>query len=129
MAVGLAPAVANAILDRLCRNQAWTAPTALWLKWHVGDPGAAGSANPAANTTRIQATFGSAAAGGLISNTALIQVASAPNAEDYSHYSAWDASAAGAFQFSGVITANAVAVADVFEIPIGDLDVSLNVAA
>lgn len=129
MAVGLAPAVANAILDALCRSVAWSEPAELWVKLHIGDPGAAGTANPAGETDRVQAIFASSASGGAISNTTALVWTGVSNAEDYTHWSAWDANAAGNFQFSGLMTANAVLVGDNFTIPVGDLDVTLTVAA
>lgn len=129
MALGLAPATANAILDALCRSVTWTDPVAVFIKLHTADPGAAATTAPAGNTTRVQATFGTAAAGGTISNTVAVDWTNVSTAEDYSHFSAWDASTAGNFLFSGLITANAVAVGDNFSIPIGDCDVTLTVAA
>jgi uncharacterized membrane protein YgdD (TMEM256/DUF423 family) len=133
MAVGLAVAIANDVLDAIARNDALTTlpAAAVWIKLHTGDPGAAGATAPAGNTTRKQATFGSGAAAGLISNTAAITWTSGEvtTSEDYSHYSAWNASTAGTFLFSGVITANAVTAGDQFTIPIGDLDLSFTIAA
>lgn len=129
MAVGLAPAVANAILNALCRSTAWSEPAELWIQLHVGDPGAAGTANVATETDRIQATFGTNASGGAISNTAALSWPGVSGAEDYTHFTAWDASSSGNFQFSGLVTANAVLINDTFTIPVGDLDASLSVAA
>lgn len=129
MTVGLSPAVANAVLDALCRSVAWSDPAAVYIQLHVGDPGSAGTSNPATNTTRQQATFGSAASGGAISNTAAITWTNVAGAEDYTHYSAWDASSSGNYLFSGTVTANAVQVGDTFQIPIGDLDVTLTPVA
>ena len=129
MATGLAAATANAILDSLCRGVAWTPPDAVHIQLHVGDPGAAGTANPADETTRVEATFATPATGGGISNTAAVSWTSVSAAEDVTHFSAWDAATDGDFQFSGEITANAVMVGDGFSIPVGDLDVSLTVAA
>lgn len=128
MALGLSAANANAILNALCRATAFTGPAALWVKLHVGDPGA-GSGNAAGHTTRIQATFGSAASGGAISNTVALSWTNVSTAEDYTHFSVWDASTAGAFQFSGTISANAMQVGDTFQVAVGDLDVTLPVAA
>lgn len=129
MATGFAPATANAILNALCRNTAWTQPAAVHVKLHVGDPGASATANPAVETDRVQATFGTTASGGTISNTAALTWTSVAGAEDYTHFSAWDASTSGNFLFSGTVGANAVMVGDDFVIPVGDLDVSLSVAA
>ena len=129
MALGWAAATANAILNALCRSTPWTEPVGLFVKLHVGDPGAAATANPAGNTTRVAATFGTNAAGGAISNTAAVAWTNVGTAEDYTHFSAWDDVAAGAFIFSGTITANAVAIGDDFTIPIGDCDVTVSTAA
>ena len=133
MATGLSATIANDILDGLCRNDSMTTlpVAAVWLKLHTGDPGSAGTSNAAGNTTRKQVTFGSASSGGAISNTADItwSTGEVTTSEDYSHYSAWTASTAGTFLFSGVITANAVTAGDQFTIPTGDLDLTLTVAS
>lgn len=125
MATGLNATVANAMLNALCRDVAWTQPVANYVKLHTGDPGAAGTANAAANTTREQATF-SAASGGSLTNSADILWTSVPNAETYSHISVWDASSAGNFLYSTPLTASkTVAVGDNFDIPASDLVVNL----
>jgi hypothetical protein len=129
MAVGWAPGIANSVLDALCRSVAWTEPAEVWVKLHVGDPGAAGTSNAATETDRVQATFGVGASGGAIANTAALAWTGVAGTEDYTHFSAWDASTGGTFLFSGLITANAVTAADNFTIPIGDLDVTLAVAS
>jgi len=129
MAVGLAAATANAILNALCRSTAWTEPAEVWIKLHVGDPGSAGTSNAATETDRVQATFGTNASGGAISNTVAISWTSVAGTEDFTHYSAWDASTSGNFLWSGTMTANSVTAGDNFEIPIGDLDVTLTPVA
>lgn len=129
MAEGLSAAVANALLDAVCKATNYTAPTAVWIKLHTAAPGAAGTANAATETTRKQATFGTSASGGLISNTVALSWTNVAGTEDYTHATAWDASTAGNFLFSGTITANAVVAGDDFTIPIGDVDVSLNIAS
>src|ERR1051325_1437969 len=96
MTTGLASATLNSWLNGLCRNVAWTQPAAFWVKLHLGDPGAAGTANAAANTTRKQATF-SAASAGAITTSGDLAWTSVPNAETYSHVSFWDASTSGTF--------------------------------
>lgn len=129
MAEGWASGIANAVLDALCRSVAWTEPDEVWIQLHTGAPGAAGTANVATETDRIQATFGSAAASGAISNTAALTWTGVAGTEDYTHFSAWSASTSGTFLFSGTITANAVTTGDDFTIPIGDLNVSLPIAS
>jgi hypothetical protein len=129
MAAGLAEALANSVLDALCRGVEWTPPAALWCQLHVGDPGAAGVANPAATTARVQATFGTAADGGAVANTVALSWPDVVAAEDFTHVSAWDDETAGTFQLSGAVVADAVAVDDTFTLPVGAVVVRLNVAA
>lgn len=127
MAVGFAPATAASILDAICNNTSY-AVTEVWIKLHTGDPGAAGTSNAATETTRKQASF-AAASNGTITTDADLQWTNVAGSEDYSHFSAWTASTAGTFLFSGTITANAVTAADTFTIPTGDLDLSIAVAS
>lgn len=129
MATGLASGVANAILDALCRSVTWTEPAAFYIKLHLGDPGAAGSSNAAANTTRQAVTF-SAASSGAITNSAAVTWTSVPNTETYSHISFWDASSGGNFIGSDALdVSRSVTAGDTFEIAIGDLDLSLGALA
>ena len=129
MAVGLAVGQANGILDALLRSVAYSDPAEVWIKLHTGDPGAAGTSNAAANTTRVQATF-AAASGGASTTTADLEWTNVPNAETYSHISAWSASAAGTFLFSDALnTSRTVAIGDNFTIPTGDLDVDITIIA
>ena len=128
MAEGLSVAQANAIIASLCRGQAYTPPAAVWVKLHTGAPGAAGTSNAAGNTTRKQATFGTEA-GGAGANTTQILWSNVGTAEQYTKFTAWDASTAGNFLFSGSCTANAVAVGDNFSAEIGALTFALGVAS
>jgi hypothetical protein len=121
MAEGLSVAAANAALDTL-------GSTYPWIKLHVGAPGSAGTSNPATETTRKQATWASAASGAKTSSADLTWTAVA-GSEDFTHFTAWTASSAGSFGFSGPITANAVTAGDTFTILSGDLDYSFTTAS
>lgn len=130
MATGLASATSAALLDALFNQTNYTAPTALWLQLHVGDPGAAGTANVATENTRKDITSAFAAAsGGTVTTNAAVTWTGVSGTEDYTHWSMWSASSAGTFYISGTITANAVTTGDTFTIPAGDLDVTLSTAA
>jgi hypothetical protein len=125
MATGLASGVANSILDSLCRNVSWTAPAAFCVKLHTGDPGAAGTSNAAAETTRKAVTC-SAASSGAITNSADIAWVSVSTAETYTHVSFWSATTAGTFLGSDdLAVSRTVAVGDNFTIAAGDLDLAL----
>ena len=120
-----AEATRNSFLDAFARNVSY-ANAAVWVKLHTGDPGAAGTANAATETTRKQATFGSAAASGAISNTAAIEWTSVSTTETYTHVSLWTASTAGTFLGSDDLSSSApVTAGDTFRLPIGDLDLTL----
>lgn len=128
MALGLSATVANALLDGLGNAANWTAPTAFWAKLHVGDPGASGTSNAAVETTRKQISFG-AASGGAITNDAVVSWTNVAGTEDFTHWSAHDASTAGNFLASGTVTANAVVAGDTFSVAVGDFDMSVSTAA
>lgn len=118
-------AVRNAWLDAFARNVSY-ANAAVYVKLHTGDPGGAGTSNAAANTTRQQATFGSAASAGAISNTAVVEWTNVSNTETYSHISLWTASSGGTFLGSDDLSSTAAVTAgDTFRIPIGDLDLTI----
>lgn len=106
MTVGLATTtLANKILDHLRGGTAWTQPTGLWVKLHTnaGDPGAAGTANSSAVTTRSQATF-AAAASGAIALTGTNPSWSMTATETISYISVWDASTGGNFLWSAQLS-------------------------
>lgn len=103
MSLGLSAVnLANKMLDHLTGNATWTAPSALYVKLHKGDPGSAGTANASAVTTRKAATF-AAASSGTIALNGTLPVWARPSmtaTETISHISVWDASTSGNFLFS-----------------------------
>lgn len=117
MTTGISTTEANEALD------AWLA-SYTWVKLHIGDPGSAGTANAAGNTTRKQATWATAS-GGAVSNTNLLEWLSVSTSEDYTHISLWTASSGGTFGGSGPVTANAVTAGDTFQFAIGDIDFTI----
>ena len=129
MAVGLASAVAASMLDAFLNATAYTGPANVYLKLHVGDPGAAGAANAAVETTRKEVTFG-AASGGAITSDNAPSWTNVAGTEDYTHVSLWTAAAAGTFQGSGTVTASAVTAGDTFTLAVADVDMNLtNIAS
>lgn len=130
MAVGFSPAYANAILNSVFNGAGFTAPTELWAKLHTGDPGAAGTANPATETTRKEVTTAFAApSGGVVLSDEAVTWTSVPAAEDFTHISIWTDETAGDFVVSGTITANAMGIGDTFVLPIADISASITTAA
>lgn len=116
----------NKMLDAWAGRTTYTANAAVYVKLHLGDPGAAGTSNPAVETTRQQATFGVAAATGAISNTVAVEWTNVSTTETYSWVSCWTASSGGTFLGADDLSSTAAVTAgDTFRIPIGDLDVTV----
>jgi hypothetical protein len=125
MAIGIKDTIANAWLNGLCRNVAWTQPAAFSVNLHTADPGAARTTAPAGTTTRQQETY-SAASAGSCTTSAEINWTNVSRAETYSHDSFWDASTAGTFLGSDdLAVSRTVAVGDNFTITAGQLTVAI----
>jgi hypothetical protein len=123
MALGLTAAEANSIATAYTKGTAYNGNSVYAVKLHLGDPGAAGTTNPAVETIRQAVTFGTAASG-VISNSAAVTWTSVSTTETYTHFSAWTATTAGTFLGSGTITGGSVTAGNNFSIPIGDLDIT-----
>lgn len=95
---------------------------------HDGDPGAAGTSNVATETDRAAITY-AAASGGASSNSAAITYTNVAATETWTHFTTWDAGAAGNAGYSGTVTNGAVLAGADVEIEIGDLDVSFTLAS
>lgn len=93
MSVGPTSYLVNKLLDLAFRNVAWTPPAIVYVKAHVGDPGAAGAANASTQTTRY-ATSWAAAVSGLINISGTPEV-TLIGTETISHVSYWDAPTGG----------------------------------
>ncbi len=127
MATGISSYLADQWLDALGNNDTF-AVSAVYVKLHVGDPGAAGTSNTATETTRKEASFSAASSGTLTSDSALTWTNIA-GSQDATHFTAWDNVSAGNFLFSGTITANAYTAGDTFTIASASLTVSLTIAS
>lgn len=108
MAVGLSAVnYANKVLDHMHRAVASTAPAGNFIKLHTADPGSAGATAASSVTTRPSATFSAASAGSIaMSNTPSWASWAGTSPETVTHISDWDASTAGTFLASAVLTAS-----------------------
>lgn len=106
MTVGLSTTnYANKVLDHMHNATASTAPAGNFVKLHTGDPGAAGTSNASANTTRVTVDYASASAGSVSqTGTAPSWATWAAGSETLSHISIWDASTSGNFLCSIALT-------------------------
>lgn len=127
MATGLSAYLANSFLNALGNATSYSV-TLPYIKLHVGDPGANGTANPAVETTRKVVSFAVASAGAIASD-ADITWTNIAGSEDATFFTAWDDLTAGNFLFSGTITGNAYTAGDTYTILSGSLTASLVVAS
>ena len=127
MATGLSSYLCNSFLNALGNNTSY-AVTQVYIKLHVGDPGANATSNAATETTRKSVSFGAASAGAIASD-ADISWTNISGSQDATHFSTWDSLTAGNFLFSGTITGNAYTAGDTYTISSGNLSASLTVAS
>lgn len=127
MAQGLSNYLCNAILNAVGNNTSFGVAVP-YVKLHVGDPGAAGTANPATETTRKSISFAVASAGAIASD-ADISWTNISGSQDATHFTVWDDVSAGNFLFSGSVTAGAYTAGDTYTITSGNLSASLTVAS
>lgn len=82
----------------------FTAPAALYDQLHIGDPGAAGTANPSTTTTRQLAAWGVPASGSMALTTQPAWTSWAGSAETLAGVSTWSAATTGTFYHSTPFT-------------------------
>lgn len=127
MATGFSNYLANSLLDALGNATTYAVPD-VYVKLHVGDPGANGTNNAATETTRKVVTFSAAASGALVSDSDVVW-SNISGSEDATHFTIWDNISAGNFLFSGLIIGNPYTAGDTYTIPSGSLTVSLTLAS
>ena len=117
MTTGITAALANSWINGITGT--------IYAKLHVGDPGSAGTANAAGNTTRQAVTFASAS-GGSAASSADTTWTSVSTTETYTHVSYWTASSGGTFEGSCPLTSSvAVTSGNDFKLPSGQLTIAL----
>jgi len=92
----------------------------------MSDPGETGASEATGGSYARQAGSFGVAAAGAVSNDAALNFTGMP-AATITHVGAWDAATVGNFLWGGALTASKTTNAgDTFQIPIGDLDVTLD---
>lgn len=134
---GMSASTADGVLAAVFQGTSLVV-TGLWAQLHVGDPGAAGTANPAVESTRVDvsaafqspaADDGTGAARKLANDSILGPWVAVAADETYSQVSFWTASSGGTFVGSGTVTGASVTAGDDFAVPVGDCVVKLPCAA
>jgi len=103
MTLGISAAHSNGIIN-LMRSTSYTSFTP-YLRMHTGDPGAAGTSNASAETTRKALTFADPAGSGSSAATAVSWTGWSAGSETLTHGSIWDAASGGNFKMSGQLAA------------------------
>jgi hypothetical protein len=106
-------------MDALGNATAFSVATP-YVKLHTGDPGTAGTANPATETTRKAVS---------LTSDADVSWTNITGNQDANHFTCWDNISAGNFLFSGTIVAGAYTAGDTYTISAGNLTVSLTLAS
>lgn len=125
-------AVKNSILNAWAGLSTYTASAGFFLKNYLGDPGTAGTSNPATDTLRKSVTFGTAASAGSIANTVAVSWTglsgpTAPTTESISWGGWYDALTAGNFLGrDDLATARAISAGDGLDVAIGGLTLSIS---
>jgi hypothetical protein len=127
MATGMSAHLADSLLNALGNNTAY-AVTNVYVQLHIGDPGTAGTDNPATETTRKAVSFAGASAGSIASD-ADVSWTNISGSQDATHFSCWDALTGGSFLFSGTITGNPYTAGDTYTITSGSFTTSLTLAS
>lgn len=123
MAAGWGPSGAGTALDALVAGYQW-------VKLHIGAPGAAGTSNPATETTRKQvSSWNATGTDGIVENVTAITWTNIAGSEDATFGTGWSASVAGNFGWSGAITANAYTAGDTVSIAAGGIAISVTLAS
>jgi len=106
------------VLDHVLGTGAYTMPTQVYIKLHVGAPGEDADANAAAETTRQAADWNAAASpGGTAALSATVSWTNVSTTETYSHFSLWDDATAGNPLIHGALDSPvAVTAGDNFDI-------------
>lgn len=122
----LATYAGNAALEHLVGRTSMTSPTNLYVQFHTGAPGAAGTSNIANLTTRSACGDFSAASGGTTDNDSEI-TATGTATETLSDFSIFDATSAGnCFWHFSATASQAVAASEAISIAAGSLDFTLS---
>ena len=115
------------VLDHVFGGTAYTQPTK-YIALYSAAPGEAGGGTEISGTNYVRQVAAFTVTGDTASNTAAIEFPTAGSAwGTITHIGVMDASSAGNLLAYGTLTASkTISSGDVFRIPLGDLDITLN---
>lgn len=118
------------LLDHVFTNSAYTAPSTLYLALHTANPDEDGSGTEVSTSgtayAREAVTF--SVSGNTATTSAAVEYATATaNFGTVTHVGVWDASTAGnLIAYAALTTSKTIETGDVFRVPAGDLDITLD---
>ena len=116
------------LLDHVFANNAYTSPSAVYVSLHTANPDedASGAEVSGGSYARVAGSF--TVSGNTATTSAAVEFATATASwGTITHVGVWDASSAGNMLAYAALTASkAIASGDVFRIPTGDLDITLD---
>ena len=118
------------ILDHVFGGAAYTAPATLYLALHTANPDEDGSGAEVSTsgTAYARQTVAFTTSGNTTSNSAAVEYSTATaNFGTVTHVGVWDASTGGnLLAYAALTSSKTIETGDVFRVPAGDLDISLD---
>lgn len=118
------------ILDHVFGGNAYTAPATLYLALHTANPAEDGSGTEVSTsgTAYARQTVTFTVTGNTASTSAVVEYSTATASfGTVTHVAVWDASTAGnMLAYAALTSSKAIDTGDVFRVPTGDLDITLD---
>lgn len=118
------------LLDHVFTNSAYTAPSTLYLALHTASPAEDGSGAEVSTsgTAYARQTVTFTVSGNTATTNAAVEYPTATaNFGTVTHIGVWDASTAGnLIAYAALTTSKTIETGDVFRVPAGDLDITLD---
>jgi hypothetical protein len=116
------------LLDHVFTNSAYTAPSTLYLALFTGAPGEAGGGTEVSGSGYTRKTAAFTVSGNTATNSGSIEFPTATGSYGtVSHVGVFDASSSGNLLCYAALSASkAIESGDVFRVPAGDLDITLD---
>ena len=116
------------ILDHVFAGAAYTAPSQHYLGLFTAAPGEAGGGTELSGSAYVRKAVNFATSGNTTSNNAAIEFPTATGSwGTVTHVGVFDASSSGNLMaYAALSSSKAIATGDVFRVPSGDLDITLD---
>lgn len=118
------------LLDHVFTNNAYTAPSTLYLSLHTANPDedASGTEVSTSSTAYVRQTVTFTVSGDTATTDAAVEFPTATaNFGTVSHVAVWDAESAGnMLAYAALTTPKTIETGDVLRVPAGDLDITLD---